>query len=132
MFKGVETRFTYEGVEKVNTAYTFLFDGIRVCVLGAVQEKLSGEVRDALGECDMLILPVLEGESLNYLSPHAAEAVAVALEAKVVIPVGHNDKTLPIFLKEAGATSVQPLEKLTIKKKEVDSKSGEVVTLQEI
>jgi hypothetical protein len=35
-------------------------------------------------------------------------------------------------MKESGSVGLQPIEKLTIKKKEVDGKDGEVVVLMEI
>jgi L-ascorbate metabolism protein UlaG (beta-lactamase superfamily) len=130
--RGICSSFEFDGQQKINTAYTFSFDGIKVGVLGLLQGKITPEIRDGLGACDILFVPVLDGEKFSYMNPHDAHAAAVALEAKVIIPIGHNDKTLPIFLKEAGATNVSPLEKLTIKKKEVDSKDGEVVTLQAI
>jgi Beta-lactamase superfamily domain len=131
-FRGVQSKFTLDGQEKINTSFVFNFDGIRVCALGVLQAKLSPEARDVIGACDLVILPVLEDEKFNYLNPHEAQATSVALEAKIVIPVGYNDKTLPIFLKEAGATNIVPLEKLTIKKKDVDGKDGQVVVLTEI
>lgn len=130
--RGVGSAFELDGKQKMNTAYTFTFDGMKVGVLGIVQGKITPEIRDGLGSCDILFVPVLDGEKFSYMNPHDAQAAAVALEAKVVIPIGHTDKTLPIFLKEAGAVGVQPIEKLTIKKKEIDTKDGEVVTLMAI
>ena len=47
-----------------------------------------------------------------------------------MIPVGYDDKSLEQFLKEAGADSVKPEEKLTIKKKDVVGKANEVVVLK--
>jgi hypothetical protein len=131
-FKAIESTFDYLGETKINTSFVFNFDNMKVCVLGIVQQKLPAEVRDEISSCDILILPLLEGENFSYLSPSLAESVAVSLEAKIVIPVGYNEKTLPIFLKEAGATNVLPIEKLTIKKKDLENKDGEVITLHEI
>lgn len=130
-FKGVESKFKLQGeeVEKINTSYLFTFDNIKICVLGIVNEKLSAELRDAISNCDLLILPVCEG---TFLSAHDAVVVANNLEPKMVIPVGYDDKTLPIFLKDAGAVGLQAVEKLTIKKKDLDGKEGVIVTLQEI
>ncbi len=130
--KGVASTFEEGGNTKINTSYVFTFDGIKVCVLGILQGKLSGEARDAISNCDLLILPVLEGEKLSYLAPSTAESVAVSLDAKIVIPVGYDEKTLGIFLKESGTKNAVPLEKLTIKKKDVDGKDGEVIVLSEI
>ncbi len=133
-FKGVESKFMWDKEEKVNTSYIFTFDGIKVCVLGILTDKLSAEARDAISSCDLLILPVLEGKEGDnkFLSARDAVVVANNLEPNMIIPVGYDDKTLPIFLKEAGAVGLQAIEKLTIKKKELEGKEGAVLTLQEI
>ncbi len=136
--KGVESDFTWkEGKEpqtKKNTSYIFTFDNIKICVLGILTDKLSAEARDAISSCDVLILPVLDGKEGDnkFLSSHDAVVVANNLDSKIIIPVGYDDKTLPIFLKEAGAVGLQAVDKLTIKKKDLDGKEGDVVTLQEI
>ena len=133
-FKGVESTFLWDGVNKINTSYIFNFDGIKICVLGILQNKLPADVRDVISDCDILILPVLDGKEggNKFLSSHDAVVVANNLEPKVIIPVGYDDKTLPIFLKESGEVGKQVIEKLTIKKKELDGKDGEVITLEEI
>ena len=131
-FKGIQSKFLYNGEEKINTIYTFLFDGMKVCVIGAVNEKLDADARDAISNCDILFVPVLENSKNNYLSSKDAVAISNNLEAKIIIPLGYDEKTLPIFLKESGSTDVRPIEKLTIKKKDLDGKEGVVVTLEEI
>ena len=130
--KGIQSKYLYNGEEKINTIYVFNFDSMKICVLGAIHEKLDADARDAISSCDILFVPVLEHEKNNYLKASDAVAVANNLEAKIIIPVGYDDKTLPTFLKEAGATGVRAIEKLTIKKKELDGKEGVVVVLDEI
>lgn len=136
--KGVESKFSWhegkELKEKLNTSYIFNFDNIKVCVLGIITDKLSAEARDAISGCDILILPVLEGKEgeNKFLSARDAVVVANNLEPKLIIPVGYDDKTLPIFLKEAGSIGLQAVEKLTVKRKDLDGKEGVVVTLQEV
>jgi hypothetical protein len=136
--KGVESKFSWhegkELMEKLNTSYIFNFDNIKVCVLGIITDKLSAEARDAISGCDILILPVLEGKEgeNKFLSARDAVVVANNLEPKLIIPVGYDDKTLPIFLKEAGSIGLQAVEKLTVKRKDLDGKEGVVVTLQEV
>ncbi len=137
-FKGIESKFKWfegkEEKEKINTSYFFTFDNIKICILGILTDKISAEVRDAISDCDLLILPVLEGKDgeNKFLSAHDAVVVGNNLEPKMIIPVGFDDKTLPIFLKEAGAVGLQAIEKLTIKRKDLDNKEGVIVTLQEI
>lgn len=133
-FKGVESKFMWDKEEKINTSYIFTFDNIKICVLGLLTDKLSADVRDAISSCDLLILPVLEGKEgeNKFLSARDAVVTANNLEPHMIIPVGYDDKTLPVFLKEAGAVGLQAIEKLTIKRKDLDGKEGAVVTLQEI
>ena len=57
-----------------------------------------------------------------------AQKLSVKLEAKIVIPILFNDKTLKQFLKEAG-TEAKPIEKLTLKPRDVVGKENEVVVL---
>jgi L-ascorbate metabolism protein UlaG (beta-lactamase superfamily) len=126
--KGIQTKFK----EKINTIFTFTFDNIKVCVLGAINEKLEADVKDQIGDIDMLFVPVSDDKEKTFLNPKDAVYVANSLNAKVVIPVGYDEMSLPTFLKESGSVGLQPVEKLTIKKKEIDTKDGEVVYLMEI
>ncbi len=134
-FRGIQSKFLDNGEEKINTIYTFLFDGIKVCVIGAVNEKLEADARDAISSCDVLFVPVLENSKdggYKYLSAKDSVTVSNNLDAKIIIPIGYDDKTLPIFLKESGAVGTMPIEKLTIKKKDLVGKEGVVITLEEI
>jgi len=51
------------------------------------------------------------------------------LEAKIIVPVLYeNGAEIKAFLKEAGE-EVSPVDKLTIKKKDVEGKEGEIVII---
>lgn len=114
----------------VNTIYTLTLDGIRICFLGALSSgELSPETHEGIGEVDLVFVPVAGGE---YVSPADANKVAVSMDAKLIIPTmisGPKDKELAVFLKEADAQDVAPLEKLTIKKKDIEAFEGEVAVL---
>lgn len=116
--------------ERINTIYALELEGVRICVMGAhPNAEISSETVEGIGECDLLFVPVSGGD---IMSPADAEKVAVTLDAKLVIPVGHegkDDKNLKIFLKESGAEDVPVEEKLTLKRKDLDGKEGEVVVL---
>jgi hypothetical protein len=43
--------------------------------------------------------------------------------------MNYDEKTLKAFLKEAGQDGVKSIEKLTIKKKDLEGKEGEIVVL---
>jgi hypothetical protein len=60
----------------------------------------------------------------------------VQFSPKIIIPAHFaevGDKgALKVFLKEAGEEGVKPVDKLTIKKKDLEGKEGEVVVLEAI
>jgi len=62
-----------------------------------------------------------------------AHDIAVKLEAHIVVPIHYGEigekKALETFLKESGSENLKPIEKLTIKQKEAEALSGEVVLL---
>jgi L-ascorbate metabolism protein UlaG (beta-lactamase superfamily) len=91
---------------------------------------LKPEHKEIIDETDALFVPV--GGDDTTLNPYDAQKLAVSLEPKLIIPMDYDEKTLPIFLKEAGAEKVEPLEKLTIKRKDIEGKLGEVVLFHEM
>ncbi len=115
----------------MNTIYRFIFDGINICVLGALDTaSLPAETKEDLGEIDILFLPI-GGD--GTLSPAEAYKLAVSLEPKLIIPLGYDapgavKDALKIFLKEAGE-SVTAVDKLTLKRKDLDGKEGDVAVL---
>ncbi|MDQ5962906.1 MAG: hypothetical protein QG653_713 [Patescibacteria group bacterium] len=112
-----------------NTSYCFTFDGIRVTFLGALHEPLKPEHKEIIDETDILFIPV--GGDDTTLNPYDAHKLSVSLEPKLVIPMDYTEQTLPIFMKEAGE-KVEPVEKLTIKKKDIEGKLGEIVLFHEM
>ena len=117
---------TYGGDPLTNTIYSVKFDGLSVLYLGAlVEADLPREVLE-MDSPDVLIIPV---GGAGTLGPAEAGKLAVKLEAKIIIPVLFDDKSLKQFLKEAGAEGVKPTDKLTIKPRDVAGKQSEVVVL---
>lgn len=124
---GFGSKSKYGGDEKINTIYSVNFDGLTVMYAGAVGTTELPKDIEEMDSPDVLIVPV---GGNGALSPSDAQKLAVNLEAKIVIPIGYDEKTLKQFLKEAGAEGTKAEEKLTIKKKDVVSKQNEVVVLK--
>lgn len=130
--KGFLSNSVYGGKEHINTIYTVALEGINLGFLGALSdEKLSSEAKEGLDGIDILFVPV-GGDGV--LDPAVAHKLAVAFEPKIIIPshfaeVGEKD-ALKKFLKESGEESVKPIDKLTIKKKDVEGKEGEIIVLE--
>ena len=110
----------------LNTVYVATLENIRLCFLGALSSKtLNQQMKEALEDIDILFVPV----SSETLSAGAAHELSVMLESNIVIPVHYSEKELKAFLKESGQEDVKPIDKLSIKKRELDDKEGEVVVL---
>ena len=113
------------GEPRTNTVYSVHFDGLSVLYLGALGDlDLPADVLE-MDSPDILIVPV--GDN-GALSPSEAQKLAVKLEPKIVIPILYDDKSQKQFLKEAGE-EVKPVEKLTLKPRDVVGKESEVVVL---
>lgn len=130
--KGVSVRgfgvpVTYAGKRSINTVYAVGLEGLTLCFLGALgSADVPAAAKQELDDIDVLFVPVGGGDVLDHA---AAYRLAVGLEPKVVIPMHYDEKSLKAFLKEAGAEGARREEKLTIKKKDVEGKAGEVVVL---
>lgn len=115
------------GQEMINTVYVTKLEGMHICYLGhQSSEKLSQATLEALDSVDILFIPV---GGNGVLDPSKAHELGVKLEANVVIPISYDDKALKKFLKEEGS-DVKPVDKLTIKKKDLETMSGEIVVLK--
>ena len=123
---GFQSDSLYAGTERINTIYGVDFDDLTVLYLGALSSiDIPKEVFE-LESPDILIVPI-SGE--GTLGPSEAQKLAVKLEAKVVIPILYDEKVLKTFLKEAGSEETKPVDKLTLKSKDVQGKENEVVVI---
>lgn len=132
--KGFASKSNYDGKDRINTIYSVTLENMNICFLGALSDtNLSKEVKEELGDIDILFVPI--GDN-NVIGAAKAEKLSVELEAKLIIPmhfgeVGVKD-ALKNFLKEAGEEGVKPIDKLTIKKKDLDGKTGEIIVLSAV
>jgi L-ascorbate metabolism protein UlaG (beta-lactamase superfamily) len=125
--KGILTETELAGKKYINTIYSLSIENISICFLGAISSKaLTAEVRGQIEEPDILFVPVGNDE---LLSASEAYKLATILEPKIIIPMDYDEKALKAFLKEGGQDKVAPLEKLTIKAKELVGREGEIVVL---
>jgi hypothetical protein len=122
---GVPT--VYDKKATINTIYSISLENMTLCFMGALgSPEIPASAKAELDDIDVLFVPVGGGDVLEQA---AAYKLAVQLGPKVVIPMHYDDKSLKAFLKEAGAETTKAEEKLTIKKKDLEGKQGEVVVL---
>lgn len=134
--KGLPSKSLYGGDERPNTIYIVTLDGMNLCFLGALSDKkIDLKIFEDIDKIDILFVPI--GND-GVLSADDAHEVAVSLEPKIIIPMHYptkqagdigNSKSLKTFLKEAGDEKNKPIEKLTVKKKDLEGREGDVVVL---
>lgn len=129
--KGVASKSKYDGKELINTMYAVQMEDINLLFLGALsEEKPNHTIVDDMESVDILFVPI---GNEGVLAPDKAHALAVSFEAKIIIPIHYDGVgikgALKTFLSEAGEEAIKPIEKLAIKKKDVEGKNGEIVVL---
>ena len=128
--KGVLSDALVNGKKHINTIYLFSLDGINIGFLGALSNaEFSKESREAINSPDILFIPV--GGS-GMLDAKSAAKLASSLEPRLIIPMDYDGVTLKAFLKELGEEKAEVVDKLTLKRKDLDNKEGEVVVLKAV
>ncbi|MFC1614963.1 MBL fold metallo-hydrolase [Patescibacteria group bacterium] len=126
--KGFAIESSYDKKNKINTVYSITVDNINVAFLGVLNTpELSNEIKEGLDGIDILFIPV-GGEEV--LTPEEAHKLSTKLGPSIIIPMDYDDQSLKTFLKETGSEDVKPVDKLTIKRKDVEEKEGEIIVLK--
>ena len=113
----------------INTIYSLTVDNISMLFLGAQSQELPAQLSDVVDEVDILFVPI--GDD-GVFSPKEAYKIAMNLDSKIIIPMNFSstkDEKLKMFTKEAGGES-ETVDKLTIKKKDLDGKQGVIYILE--
>jgi len=118
-----------------NTIYAIEIDGLEICHLGDLGEKLNEEQLEEIGEVDVLLIPV---GGIYTIGPKSAIEVIDQIDPKIVIPMHYREEGMTRdfdalakvdeFLKELGV-EVEPVTKLLVDKNKLPEER-EVVVLQ--
>jgi len=126
--RGIQTPSTYDGAERINTVYLVTLEGMNICFLGTHEPKeIPPALKEVIDTVDILFVPV---GGNGVLTAKDAHHISVHLEPSIVIPMQYTKDTLDTFLKEEGGDKAETLDKLSIKKKDLEGKTGHVVVLQ--
>lgn len=119
----------YDNATRYTTVYQVVMDGMTLVFLGALSSpsQLDSKILGELGAIDILFLPIGGGDVLEV--PDASK-LAVKLEAKCVIPMHYDTHAIQAFVEEESAEGVAPVDKITLKKKDVAEMTGKIVRLQ--
>jgi L-ascorbate metabolism protein UlaG (beta-lactamase superfamily) len=117
-----------------NTIFVYEIDDLRICHLGDLGHNLTDAVVEALGDIDILFIPV--GGEYTINSAVACEIIR-NIEPSIIIPMHYGSPELnqetfakleavEVFLKEVGLP-VERLPKLSLKKEELAGNQKVVV-----
>lgn len=117
------------------TIYTIEAEEIRLCHLGDFgQKELSSDQLEEIGEVDILMIPVGGTYTID-----AKEAIKIMsqIEPKITIPIHYKVPKLKVkldgvdkFLKALGIKSLEPLPKLSIKRKDISQEEAKIIVLK--
>lgn len=127
--RGYGVKTTYDKVDRYNTIYQVVLEGINMVFLGALgSENIDPQILSEIDDIDILFVPIGGGDVLDV---PAASKLATKLEARCIIPMHYTDTALKAFLKEEGVENGngKPQDKLTIKKKDLLEMESEIVVL---
>ena len=112
----------------INTIYSLTVDSINIVFLGVLGgAELSKESREGIDGADILFVPV---GGHGMLDAKGAAKLAASLEPKLIIPMDYDDASLKLFLKESGEEKAEVVDKLTLKRKHLEGKEGELIVLK--
>jgi len=125
--RGFGVKTSYDKGEGYNTIFQVRLEEMNLVFLGALGDpEIDPKILGELGDIDILFIPIGGGDVLGV--PQAAK-LANKLEAKLIIPMSYDATALNTFLKEESKDGLKPVDKLTIKRKDVSLMEGEVVVL---
>ena len=125
----IKGTFVY-GVPAINTLYLIEDDNISIAFLGALDSGLTNDQLEKLEGADILLLPV------GTLSKEQRGVVISQLEPRVIIPylykqpkVKQSLESVETFLKEMAVKKAEPMEKYSIKDKDLPQEDTMVILL---
>jgi L-ascorbate metabolism protein UlaG (beta-lactamase superfamily) len=116
----------------LNTVYVAQFEKINLCFLGDFGEKdLRPELKEEIGKVDILFVPI---GGNTVLDADAARNIINQMEPAIAIPMHYPQDSkrkdvLKNFLAEFGEKDIKPLEKLSLKKKDINENGTQVIVL---
>jgi L-ascorbate metabolism protein UlaG (beta-lactamase superfamily) len=131
---GVQTAHDGEGGRRrgSNTAWIVQLEDVNVCHLGDIGHTLTEQQREAIGEVDVLLVPVGGHNTINAVQ---ATEVVTSLEPKIVIPMhygtgdGDDSALAPVdhFLREQGVSTAEPQARLQVTRSALPEETTVVV-----
>jgi len=120
-----------------NTIYIIEAEDLRLCHLGDLgQKELTDEQMDKIGDVDILMIPI---GGVSTISAKEAIKIMSQIEPRIIIPMHYQIPKLKTkiklegldkFLKVMGIKKIEPLNKLSIKSKDISPEEAKIIVLK--
>ena len=105
--------------EAVNTIYSIKVEGLIICHIGNLKQKLTPAQFDQIGKPHVLLLPMPDQIPFNNSN---LQELITSLQPRIIIPITTNDyisseesvTTKDAFISELGGSEIQPQNRLNV------------------
>lgn len=105
--------------EPVNTIYSIKVEGLIICHIGNLKQKLTPAQFDQIGKPHVLLLPMPDQIPFNNSN---LQELITSLQPRIIIPITTNDyisseesvTTKDAFISELGGSEIQPQNRLNV------------------
>ncbi len=105
--------------EALSTIYSIKVEGLIICHIGNLKQKLTPSQFDQIGKPHVLLLPMPDQIQFNNLN---LQELITSLQPRIIIPITTNDyikseedgTTKAAFISELGGSEIQPQNRLNI------------------
>ena len=105
--------------EVLNTIYSIKVEGLLVCHIGNLKQKLTPAQFDQIGKPHILLLPMPDQIPFNI---SGLQELITSLQPRIIIPITTNDyisseesgSTKEAFISELGGSEIQPQNRLNV------------------
>lgn len=126
---------TKEGISEKTAIYVIEAEEMKICHLGLLgRGELTSNQLERIGEVDILMVPIGGADTIDA---KGAIKIMAQIEPKITIPMYYKIPKLKIkltgldeFLKALGIKSLQPLSKLSIKKRDLSGEEAKIIALE--
>lgn len=105
--------------EALNTIYSIKVEGLLICHIGNLKQKLTPAQFDQIGKPHVLLLPMPDQVPFNI---SGLQELITSLQPRIIIPITTNDyissgesgTTKEAFISELGGSEIQPQNRLNV------------------
>ncbi len=126
LIKGVSNEVETKKGKELNNVFAIEWEDMKIAVLGLSSRSLTDSAKDLVLGAHILVISLRD----DITTPKEAAKVVTMIEPHIVIPVEYTKESLSAFLKEYGDDAKDTVEKLQVKRKEVESRDGDVIIIK--